>query len=397
MNHNVSLVNLVLAPLRRPRDNTGAGGASLPPCDTKQTNPTPSEAGVRHNHILLRLIFIFAFLIFLPITFFFLVRSGHFFDRREPWPGRARIPTLEHHSMTKAQMKRNNPNSVLSIDIYVEESPEFSAYIIGPSLCAVSVSYMPKEGKVHMSAHTRVNGTYVLNILEEFRSMDGEGELCLPSARCLPSEAGLCLPSSCPVNRTDMSSILARVVLNYTGREVLQYTFDVDLSKQTKITNPKCQLDQAANSGCWRLNTDFPDLTGPANHAGQKWLWQPDYLDVPIFMTASQMRAILNGTGDILFIGDSSIRTTYQAFIDVAIDFQYPWHAIGNNWCGFNGTQHFPGLGDLLINGEGCWTGNVTFTLILEEKNVTLSYLPIFLSKHTTLDVLVDAGEPISD
>ena len=119
---------------------------------------------------------------------------------------------------------------------------------------------------------------------------------------------------------------------------------------------------QCANNGCWRPSSD---LVVPAQHAGLEWLWQPDHLDAPVFKTAPQMRALLNQTGNVLFIGDWLMRTTFQAFVDVALDYQFPYHGIREKWCGRNGTQHFGGLGSLTIDGNGCHSGHASFLLSL--------------------------------
>lgn len=295
---------------------------------------------------------------------------------------------LPHNDMHEPHASR----STLQIDVHVGtadglsaeldrrslEYPEYTAFITGPSRCAASISYLP-NGRVHMSAHPRVNGTYVLHVTHEFRSIEGESELCSGSG-CAADHAG-----------ANMSTVLASVALNYTGEEVLQFTFDVEqiLGKEIEENDRKLQY---ANKGCWRPSSDFADLVVPAQHAGLEWLWQPDHLDAPVFKTASQMRALLNQTGNVLFIGDSLMRTTFQAFVDVALDYQFPYHGIREKWCGRNGTQHFGGLGSLTIDGNGCHSGHASFSLSLGANNVTLSYLAMWYSSQTTLDILVDAG-----
>lgn len=257
------------------------------------------------------------------------------------------------------------------------EHPEYTAFITGPSRCAATILYLP-NGRVHMLAHPRANGTYVVHVIQEFRSIQDAGKLC---------SGGSCSSDCASAN---MSAVVASVALNYTGREIMQITFS-HLSQETEGKSRQSQ-PFASNAGCWRPSSNFANLILPAKHAGLEWLWQPDHLHVPIFKTAPQMRAALKQTGDILFIGDSLMRTTFQAFVDVALDYQFPYHGIREKWCGLNRTQFFDGLGALTIAGDGCWSGNGTFSLFLEEKNVTLSYLPIFNAGQTTIDALVDAG-----
>jgi hypothetical protein len=285
-----------------------------------------------------------------------------------------------HANLSTLQINVRVGNDGLSAELNPRsvQYPEYTAFVTGPSRCAAKISYL-LNGRVHVSARPRVNGTYVLHLAEEFRSIEGASELCSGSI-CTADQAG-----------TNMSTVLASVALNYTGEEVLRFSFEVEhnlLSKEAK----KNDRQQFANTGCWRPASDFADLIVPAQHAGLEWLWQPDPLDAPVFKTPTQMWAVLNQTGNVLFIGDSLVRTTFQAFVDVALNYQFPYHGIREKWCGRNGTQHFKGLGSLTIDGNGCHSGNASFSLLLGEKNVTLSYLAMWYSSQTSLDTLVDAG-----
>jgi hypothetical protein len=82
------------------------------------------------------------------------------------------------------------------------------------------------------------------------------------------------------------------------------------------------------------------------------------------------------------FIGDSLVRTTFQAFVDMATNYTFPYKSIGSHWCRQTSLKPFPDGVEFRFHGDGCWSGNATIDLALDGWNATLHYLVNHLTSH---------------
>ena len=106
----------------------------------------------------------------------------------------------------------------------------------------------------------------------------------------------------------------------------------------------------------------------------------------PLFTSQSEMLKVL-GTGlRIAFLGDSFMRTNFQAFVDIAVNYTSPYPGIDHNWCGQNITDmEIGGRAKLSTFGEfdakiGCWHGGANVTVRTDESDSILTYYSLLHS-----------------
>lgn len=69
------------------------------------------------------------------------------------------------------------------------------------------------------------------------------------------------------------------------------------------------------------------------------------------------------------------MRTIFQAFVDITMDYTLPFHGIGTSWCRTNATGIIPlSRGTLSIFRDGCWSGGANVTVHTGKTDSVLTY-----------------------
>jgi hypothetical protein len=138
-------------------------------------------------------------------------------------------------------------------------------------------------------------------------------------------------------------------------------------------TNGSCYL------GYW-LERTHPSvgvaLSALAVQAQLPWLWHSKCSTTePVMVTPTEMTRILTAFPNIVFLGDSLMRTIFQGMIDIATNYSSPFPGIATPWCRKNITRlAINERSELSIFGDGCWSGGATFTSNTDKSKSILVY-----------------------
>jgi lysophospholipase L1-like esterase len=127
-----------------------------------------------------------------------------------------------------------------------------------------------------------------------------------------------------------------------------------------------------------------------AEQAGLPWLWHSECCPTePLMATPTEMGKLLGRGIKVAYLGDSLMRTTFQAFIDIATNYSSPFSGITTSWCKKNVSKLvINDQGELSIFGDGCWSGGANFTTFTGNSHSTLTYYDRHHSGQSVNDIL---------
>jgi hypothetical protein len=133
-----------------------------------------------------------------------------------------------------------------------------------------------------------------------------------------------------------------------------------------------------------------------AEQAGLPWLWHSNCCPTePLMVTPTEMVKLLGSGIKVACLGDSLMRTIFQAFIDIATDYTSPFPGITTSWCKKNVSNlAINDRAELSIFGDGCWSGGANLTTFGSNSNSTLTYYDRHHSGQSVSDILSEA-EPL--
>lgn len=177
----------------------------------------------------------------------------------------------------------------------------------------------------------------------------------------------------------------------HLGSNILYHTFTVKEPTDGLAERTPCIGFQKNMEGYWiDASVEHPDTESWSNISHEVgMIWQP--LECRLDFLGEETAIKLLAGRKIALLGDSMMRTTFQAIIEILTSGKNPYkgqYPGVDKWCGRHVSNLRIGKGILNIFGDGCHGGGATF--ILPDTHTELHYFSSFQAIHPVIRKFVD-------
>jgi len=263
-------------------------------------------------------------------------------------------------------------NLDIELGVFQDRNFEYLLRVEGPSLYAAYGKDIGNETRI--SFVTDVPGLYSASIMV-FSLNDGDID-----------KSNMSRPEG------PMEAFLYRQQMNITHNANNEMPLELVQQSQT-YTVERVWTKEYCSNGYW-LRHRYPTIDSSssllAEQAGLPWLWHSKCCPtIPLMVTPIEMAKLLGNGIKVAYLGDSLMRTIFQAFIDIATNYSSPFPGISGSWCKKNVSKLvINGRAELSTFGDGCWSGGANLTTFIGNSNSTLTYYDRHHSGQSVNDIL---------